>query len=117
MRSQPEGGAGRLTDALVRRLHARGGELRCASRVVRVVVAGAVGGAINGGTAKLHQQLVFRPLPGLGRPETPVRGLYLGSASAHPGGGAHGAPGANAARALLARRRLAPAAIVQRLRR
>jgi phytoene dehydrogenase-like protein len=65
-----------------------------------------VGGAINGGTAKVHQQVIFRPVPGLGRPETPVRGLYLGSASAHPGGGVHGAPGANAARALLAHRRL-----------
>jgi len=60
-----------------------------------------VGGAINGGTAKFHQQLVFRPVPGLGRPETPIRGLYLASASAHPGGGVHGAPGAIAARALL----------------
>ena len=56
-------------------------------------------GAINGGTAQLHQQLVFRPLPGFGRSETPVRGLYLASSSAHPGGGVHGAAGANAARA------------------
>ena len=60
-----------------------------------------VGGAINGGTASLHQQLVFRPVAGAGRPETPVHGLYLGSASAHPGGGVHGACGANAARAAL----------------
>ncbi|MGW1835102.1 phytoene desaturase family protein [Streptomyces sp. NPDC002067] len=59
------------------------------------------GGAINGGTASLHQQLVFRPVPGTGRPETPVKGLYLASAGAHPGGGVHGAPGANAARAAL----------------
>ncbi|MFJ3160157.1 phytoene desaturase family protein [Streptomyces kanasensis] len=59
------------------------------------------GGAVNGGTTALHQQLVFRPVPGTGRPETPVRGLYLASASAHPGGGVHGAPGANAARAAL----------------
>ncbi|MFD3649432.1 phytoene desaturase family protein [Streptomyces cyaneofuscatus] len=58
-------------------------------------------GAINGGTAAMHQQLVFRPVPGTGRPETPVKGLYLSSASAHPGGGVHGAPGANAARAAL----------------
>ncbi|WP_078879290.1 phytoene desaturase family protein [Streptomyces sp. NRRL B-24720] len=58
-------------------------------------------GAINGGTANLHQQLVFRPVPGMGRPETPVPGLYLASASAHPGGGVHGAPGANAAHAAL----------------
>jgi phytoene dehydrogenase-like protein len=63
-----------------------------------------VGGAINGGTARFHQQLIFRPFPGLGRPETPIDGLYLGSASAHPGGGVHGAPGAIAARALLRRR-------------
>ncbi|MFE4830421.1 phytoene desaturase family protein [Streptomyces sp. NPDC056672] len=58
-------------------------------------------GAVNGGTTSLHQQAVFRPLPGTGRPETPVRGLYLASASAHPGGAVHGAPGANAARAAL----------------
>ncbi|WP_327731854.1 NAD(P)/FAD-dependent oxidoreductase [Streptomyces sp. NBC_00487] len=64
------------------------------------------GGALNGGTAALHQQLFFRPAPGTGRPETPVDGLYLASASAHPGGGVHGAPGANAARAALRRHRL-----------
>jgi phytoene dehydrogenase-like protein len=61
-----------------------------------------IGGAINGGTASLHQQLVFRPVTGLGRANTPVKGLYLGSASAHPGGGVHGACGMNAARAALA---------------
>ncbi len=59
------------------------------------------GGAINGGTAQLHQQLVLRPLPGLGRASTPVPRLFLASASAHPGGGVHGACGANAARAAL----------------
>jgi phytoene dehydrogenase-like protein len=60
-----------------------------------------VGGAVNGGTAMLHQQLVFRPLSGFARPETPIKGLYLASASAHPGGGVHGAPGANAAKAAI----------------
>lgn len=68
--------------------------------------ANLVGGAINGGTAALHQQLIFRPVPGLGRANTPVRRLYLGSASAHPGGGVHGACGMNAARAALADLRL-----------
>lgn len=63
--------------------------------------ASAIGGAINGGTAALHQQLILRPTPGLGRPETPVHGLYLASSSAHPGGGVHGACGANAAQAAL----------------
>ncbi|MDP9377851.1 MAG: NAD(P)/FAD-dependent oxidoreductase [Actinomycetota bacterium] len=66
--------------------------------------ANLVNGALNGGTAQLHQQLVFRPVPGLGRSETPVENLYLASASAHPGGGVHGAPGANAARAALKQR-------------
>ncbi|MFE5189730.1 phytoene desaturase family protein [Streptomyces sp. NPDC056628] len=64
-----------------------------------------VGGAINGGTTAMHQQLFFRPVPGTGRPETPVPGLFLASAGAHPGGGVHGAPGANAARAALHRNR------------
>jgi phytoene dehydrogenase-like protein len=74
-------------------------------RELEAADANLVGGALNGGTAQLHQQLVFRPIPGLGRPETPVRGLYLASASAHPGGGVHGACGANAARAALAHAR------------
>jgi phytoene dehydrogenase-like protein len=64
-----------------------------------------VGGAINGGTAAAYQQLVFRPVPGLGRADTPIDRLYLAGSSAHPGGGVHGAPGANAARAALARHR------------
>ncbi|HYN98514.1 MAG TPA: NAD(P)/FAD-dependent oxidoreductase, partial [Actinomycetota bacterium] len=60
-----------------------------------------VGGALGGGTAQLHQQLVFRPTPGMAGARTPVKGLYLASASAHPGGGVHGAPGANAAKTAL----------------
>jgi phytoene dehydrogenase-like protein len=64
-----------------------------------------VSGAVGGGTAAAYQQLFLRPVPGLGRPDTPVDRLYLASASAHPGGGVHGAPGANAARAALARDR------------
>lgn len=65
--------------------------------------ANLVGGALNGGTSQLHQELFLRPVPGmLGRPGTGVRGLFLASSSAHPGGGVHGAAGANAARAALA---------------
>jgi phytoene dehydrogenase-like protein len=67
--------------------------------------ASLVDGAIGGGTAALSQQLVFRPIPGLGRPDTPVDRLFLASSSAHPGGGVHGACGSNAARAALARNR------------
>jgi phytoene dehydrogenase-like protein len=68
--------------------------------------ANLIGGALNGGTAQLHQQLVFRPVSGLGRAETGIGGLYLASASAHPGGGVHGAPGMNAARAALLHHRV-----------
>jgi phytoene dehydrogenase-like protein len=64
---------------------------------------GVVGGAINHGTSALHQELLFRPVPGLGRADTPIDRLFLSGASAHPGGAVHGAPGANAARAALAR--------------
>lgn len=73
--------------------------------------ANLVNGAINGGTAQLHQQLVFRPASSWGRPETPVRGLYLASASAHPGGGVHGGPGWIAARAALRAGRLGRTAV------
>jgi phytoene dehydrogenase-like protein len=75
--------------------------------------ANLVGGAVNGGTAMAHQQLVLRPTPGLGRPETPIPGLYLASSSAHPGGGVHGACGWNAARSALGL--AGPAAVVQRV--
>lgn len=68
--------------------------------------ANLVGGSIGGGTARLRQQLVLRPVPGPGRAETGISGLYLASSSAHPGGGVHGACGANAARAALAHARL-----------
>lgn len=59
-------------------------------------------GAVNGGTSQLFQQLIFRPVPGYGRAETPVGNVFLGSAAAPPGGGVHGVCGRNAARAALA---------------
>ncbi|MFC8782528.1 phytoene desaturase family protein [Streptomyces nigra] len=77
--------------------------------------ANLVGGAINGGTTAMHQQLFFRPVPGTGRPETSIPGLFLASSGAHPGGGVHGAPGANAARAALHRHRPPGLARAQRL--
>ncbi|MEV4614950.1 NAD(P)/FAD-dependent oxidoreductase [Kitasatospora sp. NPDC049258] len=71
-----------------------------------------VNGALNGGTSAIHQQLVLRPVPGTGRPGTPIERLYLASASAHPGGGVHGACGANAARAALRAHRLSAARLL-----
>jgi phytoene dehydrogenase-like protein len=60
-----------------------------------------VGGDLGGGSACIGQQLIFRPAFPYFRYRTPVRGLYLASASAHPGAGVHGACGYNAARQAL----------------
>jgi phytoene dehydrogenase-like protein len=60
-----------------------------------------VGGDIGGGSAQFRQQLIFRPAFPYFRYRTPVKGLYLASASAHPGPGVHGACGFNAAHAAL----------------
>ncbi|HEX2501760.1 MAG TPA: NAD(P)/FAD-dependent oxidoreductase [Methylomirabilota bacterium] len=48
------------------------------------------------------QLLGRRPLPGWAHYRTPVLGLYLCGAGTHPGGEVTGAPGHNAARAILA---------------
>jgi phytoene dehydrogenase-like protein len=71
-----------------------------------------VHGAVNGGTAQLQQQLVFRPVPGPGGPRTVVDRLYLASAGAHPSGGVHGGCGYLAARAAL--RDAAPLGLLRR---
>ena len=43
----------------------------------------------------------MRPVAGWSQYRTPVTGLYLCGAGAHPGGGVMAAPGANAAREIL----------------
>jgi phytoene dehydrogenase-like protein len=60
-----------------------------------------VGGDLGGGSAHIGQQLFLRPIFPYFRYRTPVRGVYLASASAHPGAGVHGACGFNAAQAAL----------------
>ena len=55
-------------------------------------------GDVGGGSYTLDQ-VVFRPTPSLSPYRTGVRGLYLGSASAFPGGAVHGVPGHAAAMA------------------
>jgi phytoene dehydrogenase-like protein len=60
-----------------------------------------VGGDLGGGSGEVDQQLLFRPAPELARCRTPTGGLYLASASVHPGPGVHGVPGTGAARAVL----------------
>lgn len=63
---------------------------------------GPTEGSIYHGQMGLEQMVIMRPIPGWSRYETPVRNLYLCGAGAHPGGGVTGAPGYNAARAVLA---------------
>lgn len=58
-------------------------------------------GNIFHGAMTLGQMFDARPLPGWGSYRTPVAGLYLCGAGTHPGGGVIGAPGHNAAHALL----------------
>jgi len=61
------------------------------------------GGNIFQGAMDLHQLFMFRPVPGFADYRTPIRGLYLCGAAAHPGGGVMGAAGRNAAREMLRR--------------
>ena len=60
------------------------------------------GGHWHHGELTLDQFLFVRPVGGFAQYRMPVDGLYLCGAGAHPGGGVSGAPGRNAARALLA---------------
>jgi phytoene dehydrogenase-like protein len=64
------------------------------------------GGNIFQGAMTPGQLFAFRPVPGYARYRTPISGLYLCGAAAHPGGGVMGTPGLNAAREILSRRRL-----------
>jgi len=59
-----------------------------------------VGGDINGGAGTLRQT-IFRPTARWNPYRTPLRGVYLCSASTPPGGGVHGMCGAWAARTAL----------------
>jgi len=62
--------------------------------------ANLVGGDLGGGTSAWHHQLAFRPFFPYFRYRMPVPGVYLCSSYAHPGGGAHGMCGYNAAQAV-----------------
>ena len=62
---------------------------------------GLVGGDIFHGRLTLDQLFSARPVLGHADHRMPVPGLYLCGSGAHPGGGVTGAPGHNAARAVL----------------
>lgn len=62
---------------------------------------GLAGGDVLHGQYELHQLFSMRPHPDAAQYRTPVPGLYLCGAGAHPGGGVSGIPGRNAARVAL----------------
>ena len=62
---------------------------------------GLTGGDIFHGALNLGQLYSLRPAAGYADYRTPIRGLYLCGAGAHPGGGVTGLPGHNAATEIL----------------
>ena len=62
---------------------------------------GLTEGNIFHGDLRLEQLFFMRPVPGWSQYRTPIDGLYLCGAGAHPGGGVTGAPGHNAANQVL----------------
>jgi phytoene dehydrogenase-like protein len=58
---------------------------------------GLTEGNIFHGDLRLEELFFMRPVPGWSQYRTPIDGLYLCGAGAHPGGGVTGAPGRNAA--------------------
>ncbi|MGH8290769.1 MAG: phytoene desaturase family protein [Steroidobacteraceae bacterium] len=77
-------------------LHA---EIRTPLDIEREV--GLTEGNIFQGELTFDQLLFNRPVPGYAQYRSPIRGLYMCGSSTHPGGGVMGAPGANAATAIL----------------
>jgi phytoene dehydrogenase-like protein len=64
-------------------------------------IYGLTEGNIFHGDLTLDQLFSWRPVPGWSQYRTPIQGLYLCGAGAHPGGGVTGAPGHNAAKQVL----------------
>jgi phytoene dehydrogenase-like protein len=62
---------------------------------------GLTEGNIFQGELTLEQLFFLRPAPGWAQYRTPIRNLYMCGSATHPGGGIMGAPGRNAALAVL----------------
>ena len=75
-------------------------ELRTPEDIEREI--GITEGNIFHGELTMDQLLFNRPVPGYAQYRSPVEGLYMCGSSTHPGGGVMAAPGANAAREILA---------------
>jgi phytoene dehydrogenase-like protein len=59
------------------------------------------GGHWHQGEMGIDQLFMMRPVHGAAQYETPLNGLFLCGASAHPGGGITGVPGHNAAQRII----------------
>ena len=60
------------------------------------------GGHWHHGEMTIDQSFMMRPIHGAAQYDTPIAGLFLCGAAAHPGGGVTGIPGHNAAQRILA---------------
>lgn len=65
---------------------------------------GLIGGDIFHGRMSLDQLWAARPVIGSANYKSPIKGLYICGSGTHPGGGVTGAPGHNAAKAILRER-------------
>ena len=63
---------------------------------------GVTGGHWHHGELALDQLFMMRPVYGAAQYDTPIDGLFLCGAAAHPGGGVSGIPGHNAAKRIIA---------------
>jgi phytoene dehydrogenase-like protein len=94
----------RVVEAIARHAPKLGGSIEARQVLTPLDLERSYGlteGNIFHGDLVLEQLFFMRPVAGWASYRTPVRGLYLCGAGAHPGGGVTGAPGYNAAHQVL----------------
>jgi phytoene dehydrogenase-like protein len=103
-----EVGKGGLTNLLIEMLDEHAPGLRESVRAAELLTPLDIerefrisGGHWHHAELALDQFLMVRPVPGAAQYRTPLEGLFLCGAGAHPGGGVMGVAGRNAARELL----------------
>ena len=102
---------GRLTDLIIGMLDGYAPGLRESVRAAELLTPVDIerefrisGGHWHHAELALDQFLMVRPVPGAAQYATPLEGLFLCGAGAHPGGGVMGIAGRNAARQVLSGR-------------